>query len=198
MKLFGSVYIARAYIDGLMDRVKATASELFFQQIDWLLSERLWSERPLSGRILCTGHHGRLLAFHAELVEWRECVSVLFKVGVTMCFILSPAIIVVRPLDLEDQIILFTQCDFDILVCVEENSGELVSTRRVFAVVVNKRFFSRCILEYNLPSLVECNTELSIAESDTSLAQEDIADLWITSEHKAFVKILRLVVKDET
>lgn len=101
----------------------------------------------------------------------------LFRLDVTMCFILSPAIIVVRPLDLEDQIIFFTQCDFDILVCVEENSGAWVSTRRVFGVVFNKRFFSRCIFEYNLPSLVECNTELSTAESDTSLAQEDIADL---------------------
>ena len=40
-----------------------------------------------------------------------------------ICFILSPAVIVVRPLDLEDQIIFFTQCDFDILVCVEENPG---------------------------------------------------------------------------
>lgn len=65
----------------------------------------------------------------------------LFKVGVTICFILSPAIIVVRPLDLEDQIIFFTQCDFDILVCVEENLGELISIRRVFAVIINKRIF---------------------------------------------------------
>ena len=93
-----------------------------------------------------------------------------------MCFILSPAIIVVRPLDLEDQIIFFTQCDFDILVCVEENPGELISTRRVFAAVVNKRFFSRCILN-NLSSLVKCNTELSTADSDTSLAQKDVANL---------------------
>ena len=55
MKLFGSVYIARAYIDGLMNRAKATASELFLQQIFELLSGRLWSERRLSVRMLCMG-----------------------------------------------------------------------------------------------------------------------------------------------
>ena len=112
-----------------------------------------------------------------------------------MCLILSQTkFAVFWPPDLEDQI---THCYLDILVCGEEDPGELVSARRVFAVVVDKRFFSRCILEYNLPSLVECNAELSTAEPGTSLAQEDIADLWITSEHKAFLEVLRLVVKGQ-
>ena len=54
-----------------------------------------------------------------------------------MCLILGPTrIAVFWPLDLEDQIIFFTQCDFDILVCVEEDPGELVSARRVLAVLI--------------------------------------------------------------
>lgn len=87
-----------------------------------------------------------------------------------MCLILSPVSSVFRPLDLEDQIIFFTQCDFDILVCVEEDPGELVSARRVLAVVIDLCFFSRRILEYNLSSFVECDAELLTAESGTSLA----------------------------
>ena len=55
VKHFSSVFVARAYIDGLVDRPKATASELFFRQID----------RLLSGRMLCSEHRGRLLAFHS-------------------------------------------------------------------------------------------------------------------------------------
>ena len=101
-----------------------------------------------------------------------------------------------RPLDLEDQII-FTQCDFDILICAEENLGELVSTRRVLVIVIDLCFFSSYILEYNLFAFVECDVELLIVEFGTSLAQKDIVDLWITFEHKAFVEVLRLVVKDQ-
>ena len=54
MKLFGSVHVARAYIDGLIYRAKAIAFELFFQEID----------RLLSGRMLGSEHRDRLLAFH--------------------------------------------------------------------------------------------------------------------------------------
>ena len=82
-----------------------------------------------------------------------------------MCLILSSAIIMVRPLDLEDQIVFFTQCDFDVLVCVEEDPGELGSTRRVLAIVIDLCFFSRCILEYNLSSFAECDAKLLTAES---------------------------------
>ncbi len=150
-----------------MDRPKATASELFFHQID----------RLLSGRMLCSEHRGRLLAFH---------VSALFEVGVAACLILCPASFAFRPLDLEDQII-FTHFNLDVLVCVEEDPGELASKRRLFAVVIDLRYFSRCILEYNLSSLVECDAEVLTAEPGTAFAQEDIADLWITSEHKTFL-----------
>ena len=114
-----------------------------------------------------------------------------------MCLILSSAIIMVRLLDLEDQIVFFTQCDFDVLVCVEEDLDKLGSTRRVLAIIIDLYFFSRCILKYNLSSFVECDAKLLIAESGTSLAQEDIADSWITSEHKAFLEVLRLVVKGQ-
>ena len=102
-----------------------------------------------------------------------------------------------RPLDLEDQIIFFTQCDFDILVCAEEDPSELVSKMRGLAIVINLYFFSSFILEYILSSFVECDAELLSAESGTSLAQEDIADSWITSEHKAFLEVLRLVLKGQ-
>ena len=114
-----------------------------------------------------------------------------------MCLILSPVSSVFRPLDLEDQIIFFTQCDFDVLVCVEQDPGELISKMRVLAIIINLCFFSRYILEYNFSSLVECDAELLTAESGTSLAQEDIADSWITSEHKAFLEVLWLVVKGQ-
>ena len=114
-----------------------------------------------------------------------------------MCLILSPVSSVFRPLDLEEQIIFITDRDFDILVCVEEDPGELGSTRRVLAIVINLCFFSRFILEYNFSSLVECDAEMLTAESGSSLAQEDITDSWITSEHKAFLEVLRLVVKGQ-
>ena len=82
-----------------------------------------------------------------------------------MCLVLSSAVIVVRPLDLENQI--FTRCDLDILVCVEEDPGELVSARRVLAVVIDLYL---CTLEYDLSSLIKYDTELSTAEPSTSLA----------------------------
>ena len=74
-----------------------------------------------------------------------------------------------RSLDLEDQII-FTQCDFDILVYTEEDLGELVSARRILIVVIDLCFFSRRILKYNLFSFVEYNEELLIAKFGISLA----------------------------
>ena len=111
-----------------------------------------------------------------------------------MCLILRLVNSIVRPLDLEDQI---THCDFDILVCVEEDPGEMISARRVLSIVIDLGFYSRYIFEYDLSSLVECDAEVSTAESGTSLAQEDIADLWITSEHKAFLEVLRLVFKGQ-
>ena len=115
-----------------------------------------------------------------------------------MCLILGPTrIAVFWPLDLEDQIIFITDRDFDILVCDEEDPGELGSKRRVLAIVIDLCFFSRFILEYDLSSLVECDAEMLTAESGTSLAQEDIADSWITSEHKAFLEVFRLVVKGQ-
>ncbi len=65
-----------------------------------------------------------------------------------MCLILSRTIFAIfGPLDPEDQVFFFTHRDFDILVCVEEDPGELVSRRRVLAIVINLCFFSRCILE---------------------------------------------------
>ena len=69
IKLFVSIHVARAYIDNLTDRAKATASELFLRQIDKLLFEKLLSERLLSGRMLCgrmscSDPRSRLLAFH--------------------------------------------------------------------------------------------------------------------------------------
>ena len=66
---------------------------------------------------------------------------------------------------------------------------------RGLVIVINLYFFSRFILEYDLFSFVECDTKLLIAEFSTSLAQKDIADSWITFEHKAFLEVLRLVVK---
>jgi hypothetical protein len=60
---------------------------------------------------------------------------------------------------------------------VEEDLGELISKRRVLAVIINSYFFSRYILEYNLSSLVESNTELLIIKPGTAFAQEDIVDL---------------------
>ena len=122
----------------------------------------------------------------------------LLKVGVTMCLMLSKTkFAIFRPLNLEDQIIFFTHSDFDVLVCVKEDPSELISRRRVLAIVINLCFFSRCILEYNLSSLVECDAELLTAESGTSLTQEDIANLWITFKHKAFLEVLRFVVKGQ-
>ncbi len=95
-----------------------------------------------------------------------------------MCLILGPTrIAVFWPLDLEDQIFFFTHCDFDILVYAEENPSELISKMRILAIVIDLCFFLRCIIEYNLSSLVESDAELLIAEFDTSLAQKDIADL---------------------
>ncbi len=95
MKHVGSVFAARAYIDGLVDRPKATASELFFRQID----------RLLSGRMLCSEQRCRLLAFYAQLAERRERVPALFKVGVAVRLILSLTRFAVWPLDLEDQFV---------------------------------------------------------------------------------------------
>ena len=115
-----------------------------------------------------------------------------------MCLILSQTkFAVFWPLDLEDQIFFFTQCNFDVLVCVEEDPSELISKMRGLAIVINLYFFSRFILEYNLSSFVEYDAELLTAESGTSLAQKDIADSWITSEHKAFLEVLWLVVKGQ-
>ena len=92
-----------------------------------------------------------------------------------MCYILSQTkFAIFRPLDLEDQI---TYCYLNILIYIEENPGELMSARRILAVVINLYFFSIYILEYNLFSLVECNIKLLITKFDTSLAQKDIADL---------------------
>ena len=88
-----------------------------------------------------------------------------------MCLILSETrIAVFWPLDLEDQIFFFTQCDFDVLVCAEEDPGELVSKRWVLTIVIDLCFFSRCILEYNFSSFAECDAEVLTAESGTSLA----------------------------
>ena len=87
-----------------------------------------------------------------------------------MCLILSPVSSTLRLLDLEGQIIFFIERDFDVRVFDEEDLGELGSTRRLLAIINNLYFFSRLILEYNLPSLVECNVKLLTAESGTSLA----------------------------
>lgn len=55
VKYFASVFVARAYIDDLPNCPEVTASELFFRQID----------RLLSGRKLCSEQRRRSLAFHA-------------------------------------------------------------------------------------------------------------------------------------
>lgn len=83
----------------------------------------------------------------------------------------------VRPLDLENQIIFFTHCDFDIFIYIKDDLSELISVRRVLAIVIDLCFFLRCILEYDLFSLVKYNIELLIAEFDISLAQENITNL---------------------
>ena len=42
----------------------------------------------------------------------------------------------------------------------------------------------------NLSSFVECDAEILTAESGTSLAQENVADIWITSKYSVFESAL--------
>ena len=64
--------------------------------------------------------------------------SALVKVDVAVCLILRPTRIAVPwPLDLEGQIISITHCNLDVLVCVDEDPGGLVSVGRSPTVVLN-------------------------------------------------------------
>lgn len=111
-----------------------------------------------------------------------------------MCNIPGRKICVVWwPLDLEDQIHI-THINLDLVVLVEEDPGEMVSGRRIFAIILvaDGCFCSRCVLKYDLSSLVECDAEVLTAEPTAPFAQEHIVDLWIASEHITFLEGLRL------
>jgi len=135
VELFASVFVARAYIDDLVDRNETTASEFFFLQIDGLLSRSI-------------------LAFHAQPAERRGRVPAFFKVGVVVCLILELARLgPFRPLHLEDQSVLVlvlvfghVECDPDIVVSLKEDPGETVSALGLLAIVCDRGYSLRCIL----------------------------------------------------
>ena len=69
-------------------------------------------------------------------------------------------------------------------------------TRRMFSTIGSLSLrVRRRRSNDNLSSFVECDAEILTAESGTSLAQENVVDLWITSKYRVFLEVLRLILK---
>ena len=107
------------------------------------------------------------------MTECRKRISAFFEIKIAVCVIFDLIVIVVWLLDFEDQLPVDNR-DHNMLVFMEEDPGKSVLTRERLAVIVNRCFYSRCVLQYDLSLVVKRDTEVSTDEFYTSAAQQNI------------------------